>query len=125
MTEPSDELGDFLSQFEQMLGDHEAAARARQHERLRPKHPDMRLLMDLILQIDGQATEGGLSVADIVGPVVDLDSINYLAANRVVHADRITGGDWPDPHQRFLAMAVGLYLEAFTMGVRYAARRAE
>lgn len=85
-----------------------------------PAHPDMFTLYDLILQIDGAATEGGRGVEDIVGEVADPASVRYAAIQRMLRACRMTELNPPATTQTVMA---ALWLEAFALGVRFERRR--
>lgn len=87
----------------------------------RPSHPDMTTLIDLILQLDGQASEGRRDVGDIAGEIIDPESLSYLAVQRVMRAQMLTHRPMD---MRTQVTASALYLEGFVMGARYAARKA-
>lgn len=87
----------------------------------RPQHPDMMVLIDLMVQLDGQATEGGRDAGDIAGEVVDAESLSYLAIMRVQRAQQLTNHK---VDMRTEITMAALYLEAFVMGARFTERRA-
>lgn len=89
--------------------------------RLRPQHPDMTLLIDLVLQLDGQATEGGADADKIVGEVVDVESLLYLASQRLLRAGRVARAAPFGGPQRVAVLA--LYMEAVVLGYRLHQRR--
>ncbi len=88
----------------------------------RPQHPDMMALSDLILQLDGQATEGGRDVGELVGEFADVECVSYLAINRVRRAEQLTHRAF---NMRQAVTASALWLEGFVMGARWERRRAD
>jgi hypothetical protein len=88
----------------------------------RPKHPDLWRLVDSVNYLDGEATEGGRGVEDIIGDFIDPDSLIYMAKQRVLRGQMqasIFG------RIDFEALAVSLYLDAFALGYRTAQERKE
>lgn len=86
----------------------------------RPDGPDFWALSDLMLQLDAWAREDGRSLTEIVGDLVDLRSLHYIAEQRImrgVNAFRLR----PTDNERRLMAA--LYLEAFVMGARFQQRK--
>jgi hypothetical protein len=79
----------------------------------RPSHPDFWRLVEVINHLDGEATEGHKSLEDILGQDIDLDSLFYMADQRVLRS-RIPNS----PVLRYAALA--LYLDAFALGYHYA-----
>lgn len=85
----------------------------------RPDHPDFWALSDLMLQLDGQAEEGNRDAGQIAGEIIDERSLSYLALQRVMRAEALTGERFT---MRAQITAAALYLEAFVMGARFAQR---
>lgn len=48
----------------------------------RPTHPDFWRISEVVLQQDGNATEGAKSTEEIVKDTVDLESLTYFAMQR-------------------------------------------
>ena len=87
--------------------------------RTRPDHPDMRLLLELILQLDADA-ERTRDVGLLAGEIIDPRSLSYLALQRIMRAEHATGEGFS---MRGEITAAALYLEGFVMGARWAERK--
>lgn len=87
-----------------------------------PQHADMFLLYDLILQMDGEAAEGGRDVGEIAGEIINPESLSWLAMQRVGRAEEATGEEYT---LRGRVTAMALYLEGFVMGARFHRRRTQ
>ena len=89
----------------------------------RPDHPDFWRLSELVLQLDGQATEAGMQLDEMVAGVIDPASLGYMA---VMRAMKLVGAETRGQlaaKQREVARFATLYHEAFILGVRFEAKR--
>lgn len=101
----------------------------------RPDTPDMARLLEVINSMDNDAnpnathlreaiqlagTPTGRGIPDIVGDVVDYDSLEYLAGQRLLRASMVTGRDLIN-NDRLFTVVMALYLEAFTAGALFTA----
>ena len=83
----------------------------------RPNHPDFWRISEVVLQNDGQATEGDLSREDIVQDTVDLESLTYCAMQRAGMSCQKAG--LPEA----LAPVLGsVWLDAFLAGAKFQKR---
>lgn len=82
----------------------------------RPQHPDYWRLAEIAMENDGDATEGGKSIADIIG--VDEYSLLYLASNRIGNFVNVLRAGKPLTPDTLLS----IYLDAFTTGKKFAER---
>lgn len=73
----------------------------------RPSHPDFWRISDAILSLDGDATEGGKSVEQIMHGLVDEKSLFYMATQR---AKRV-----PTP----LSYGGALWIDGFIAGLLF------
>lgn len=86
----------------------------------RPDGPDFWLLSDVMFQLDAWATEDGRTLPEIVGDLIDMRSLHWMADQRVMRgADRFH----LDPTDETMRLMTALYLEAFVMGARYQQRK--
>jgi hypothetical protein len=82
----------------------------------RPQHPDFWALVSAANYLDGEALEGGHSAPDILARYCDVNSLQYMAAQRVMRGQQVSGirlspQEW--------AMVMALYVDGFAMGCRY------
>lgn len=85
----------------------------------RPQHPDFWRLSEVIVRIDGAATEGGESVEDLMG--VDLESFMYFAQHRVRRArDLARHPSRPFGAESLEVLLMTLYMDAFALGKGFA-----
>lgn len=75
----------------------------------RPQHPDFWRMVGIVNYLDGEALEGGRDPEKIVGEYVDMDSLIYLAKQRVL---RLRGHIDP-------AAGLALYMDAFAVGYKF------
>lgn len=81
----------------------------------RPDHEDFRLLASLLQDIDTQA-DAGVDVNQLMS--VDLPSLMYVADQRMLRTSGTT--NWYQTMSARLRIAVmGLYFDAFTLGVAF------
>lgn len=86
----------------------------------RPQHPHFWALSQIALRLDGDATEGGKTVPDMLDGVVDEDSLLYLMRSRTTLAvDRAMPGAPDQLKQMLLIIAQSVYLDAFLTGYDY------
>lgn len=79
----------------------------------RPEHPDFAKLQDAILWMDGEATEGGKTLPEIVEQIdFDLGSIAYAAEQRALRAMRELNGS------NDLAAFMTLWMEGMLVGLQ-------
>ena len=83
----------------------------------RPTHPDFWRISEVLLQNDGQATEGGQSMGEIVKETVDLKSLTYIAQQRGGMACQRMG--LPESLSMVLAST---WMDAFMAGARFQQR---
>jgi hypothetical protein len=84
----------------------------------RPQHRDFWRMSECILRIDGQATEGGESVEDILG--VDMNSFMYVAKSRTDMARERIGMLPARPGGQLEMLLMSVYMDAFALGKLYA-----
>lgn len=75
----------------------------------RPEHPDLMKLSDVILKLDGRATEGGESFEAIVGDVIDVKSLSYMAQQRIRWA-------YPNISEEGASAMAAMFLNGFLAG---------
>jgi hypothetical protein len=83
----------------------------------RPQHPDFWRLSDVVLQLDGQATEGDRTIPEIMTGLVDPESLTYVALNRAGLLCQHLG--LPESIRPALAAT---WLDAFAAGVSFEKR---
>lgn len=87
----------------------------------RPEHDDFWLLAKLIIDQDKSAEASG-DVIDIIGRIVDPESIRYMAAQRALRAAPEGAVKGPElEHTMMVLMAV--WLDAFVLGAAYQAAK--
>lgn len=79
----------------------------------RPDHPDFWLISEALIELDTQADQGA-SFEDIVGRLVDPESVLYAAVQRAIWRKNIGGGS-----------SISLWMDGFVTGVRYQHKRQE
>lgn len=84
----------------------------------RPEHLDFQRLLDIVLQLDGQATEAGRRLDTIVAEVIDPATLAYVALQR---AFRVIAAS-SETTEQTLKLAT-MYHEAFLVGYRFHERR--
>ncbi len=78
----------------------------------RPTHLDFQRLLDVVLQLDGQALEAGRRVDDITAEVIDPKSLAYLSVQRALRVSPTSmGAD--------ISKLATMYHEAFIVGYRF------
>jgi hypothetical protein len=83
----------------------------------RPTHPDFWRISEVVLQNDGDSTEGSKSMEEIVKDTVDLESLTYFAMQRGGKACQ--QARLPEA----LAPVLGsVWMDAFLAGARYQQR---
>lgn len=85
----------------------------------RPDHPDFRLLAETIQDLDMQA-DAGVDVSQLLD--VDLASLTYLADQRLLRVSGTTRWYQTLSPKLHIAM-IGLYYDAFTLGISFERRR--
>lgn len=85
----------------------------------RPDTPDFWRISEILLQHDGQATEGGLTLNDIIHDTVDHPTLSYVALQRAGLLIRATG--LPDTAEMRTALASS-WLDAFLAGAQFEKR---
>lgn len=81
----------------------------------RPNHPDFWALSNIIIQNDNLAELSPLQVEQIIGEVIDINSLVYLASQRITR----TKG------QEATALQVAYFTDAFLIGYKFALSRIE
>lgn len=81
----------------------------------RPQHPDFWRISQVVLELDGNASEGNMSVSEIVADLVDEKSLIYMTEQRALWAKQNLPG---------LTLAYGpalgaIWATAFTAGIRF------
>lgn len=77
----------------------------------RPQHPDYWRLVDAVNYFDGESNEGGKELDEVLVGFVDPDSATYMAIQRALRVNRVTGV----PTQPLASM----WLDAFVAGVKF------
>lgn len=79
----------------------------------RPQHPDFWSITEVSNKLDGDVTEGGQSLPQILieNEIVDVNSLTYWATNRARQACQLLG--LPEEKEASLA---SLYIDAFSVG---------
>lgn len=85
-----------------------------------PQHPDFFALSDVILKMDGDADEGGVSTPDALGEVVDFPTLMYVIDQRLLRIEMAQGFQLS---QRSRITMSAIYLEAFLMGAKFQQRK--
>jgi hypothetical protein len=83
----------------------------------RPTRPDFWRMSEIILQQDGDATEGGQSVEEIVKETVDMQSLAYFAMQRA--GKQLQNAGLPEALKPVLAAT---WMDAFLAGARFEQR---
>lgn len=83
----------------------------------RPTHPDFWRMSEVILQHDGEATEGDQSMEEIVKDTVDLQSLTYFAMQRAGTSCQKMG--LPEALAPALA---SVWMDAFLAGTKFQKR---
>lgn len=102
-----------------------------QHFPLRPNHPDMAALGELLRSNDHQMEHGvgrfdqDQAFNDLAGSVIDVASLAYAATQRAMRAyGVVTVGDLIK-HQDEVTKAASLWMDAFVAGALYERRNHE
>ena len=88
----------------------------------RPQHPDFWSLSELTMKRDGQATEDGKTLPEFLDDVVDLDSLIYMARQRVRFILRSTGVP-AEVIDVIESQVISAYIDAFLLGHDYHAKK--
>jgi hypothetical protein len=80
----------------------------------RPQHPDYWRLADVLNYLDGETTEGGKGLPEIVEGVIDLNSLTYAAGMRSLKARQLL--DLPRGSEAALA---SMFVNGFLAGIRF------
>lgn len=80
----------------------------------RPSSPDFWRMVEVVNQLDGQATEGGRSTPEIAEGLVDIEALSYMAQMRALKARQLLGL----PASAEMALAA-TFLNAFLAGIRF------
>lgn len=90
----------------------------------RPQTPDFWRMVDVVNKLDGDATEGGKSMPEILAGLVDTASLMYMAEQKSVQARKTLA--WQARHlvpaleTPELAVAIqGLWMNAFAAGALF------
>jgi len=78
----------------------------------RPDHPDFLRLSKAVIHFDSEA-DGGRDIEEIVGELIDLPSLIYMADQRILRTG-LQGGN------AIRARLLALYVDAFSLGYRIA-----
>ena len=89
----------------------------------RPDNPDFWRLSELVLQLDGQASEGGNRIDEIVATVVDPRSLAYVAMHRAMRVLGISTRRELTIHMAEAARLATVYHEGFVIGCRFEAKK--
>jgi hypothetical protein len=84
--------------------------------RSRPEHPDFWKLSEVVIQIDAMA-EQHQGFTEIVGRMIDVDSVTYMAEQRAIRAM----GPNASPATRALIGAT--WIDGFMAGINYRKQR--
>jgi hypothetical protein len=83
----------------------------------RPTHPDFWRISEVVLQNDGNTTEGSKAIDDIVKDTVDMESLTYFAMQRAGMACQRAG--LPDA---LVPVLGSVWLDAFLAGATFQKR---
>jgi hypothetical protein len=83
----------------------------------RPTHPDFWRMSEIILQQDGDATEGGQSVEEIVKETVDMQSLSYFAMQRA--GKQLQNAGLPEA---LMPVVAATWMDAFLAGATFQKR---
>lgn len=81
----------------------------------RPNHPDFWVLSDVVLQQDGVTEDKDFDFEAHLAKTVNPESLYYLANHRL----GATGRQLGIPHQTMLITGLGVFIDAFLLGVNY------
>lgn len=83
----------------------------------RPTHPDFWRMSEVVLQHDGEATEGNLPLDQIVKDTVDPESLTYFAMQRAGMLCQKSGLP-----ESLVPVLGSLWLDAFMAGAKFQQR---
>lgn len=81
----------------------------------RPTHPDFWRLSEVVRAHDDRANVAGL--AAVVADLADLDSVSYMADQRVMRVEELVLRSKLGPRER--TVLEGLFMDAFYLGVGF------
>jgi hypothetical protein len=84
--------------------------------RPRPDHPDFWKLSNVVIQIDAMA-EQHQGFAEIVGAVIDIDSVTYMAEQRAIRAMG------PNASPATMSLIGATWIDGFMAGINYQKER--
>jgi hypothetical protein len=85
----------------------------------RPNHPDFWLMSQAIVDTDAQS-ETGQAAPDIMGRLVDVESLTYVAEQRALRAaPRLETGGLVFRNPQNMSILAGLWIDAFVAGARF------
>lgn len=91
----------------------------------RPKHPDFWKLSEIVLQLDGRASEGESSdiLGDEVRTIADPEAVAYLATHRAIRGATLMGleSKTTNTASQIVGLAA-MWMEAFIVGARFQER---
>lgn len=89
-----------------------------------PTHPDFEALLAIVAEgFDRAAEATGVKVDDLVGEYVDLESLSYLALQRVMRAYGMESSAQVGENLEVVVRSCALYLEAFCAGAEFERRK--
>jgi hypothetical protein len=84
--------------------------------RSRPEHPDFWMLSEVVIKIDAM-TDQHQGFSDIVGRMIDLDSVSYMAEQRALRAMG------PNATAATRALIGATWIDGFMAGVNFQNRK--
>lgn len=81
----------------------------------RPNHPDFWRMSEIVIEMDQRTEAHPDKFEEIVGEIVDLDSLIYMATQRSLRAATLAGAP-----QSIMIHGTALWIDAFTVGYKFA-----
>ena len=85
-----------------------------------PTHPDFWRICDCVVEADAEATESEDGFQRVIGAIVDLTTLNYVAHQRTLRLQ--TQARAPMSSEHWWMMASTLWLDGFIAGAKYQQR---
>lgn len=88
----------------------------------RPEHPDMRVLVDLVLKQDGKTEDADFDMDAYLATMLDSESVSYMALQRASRMATLMGAEG---NVMLIMRLVSLWMDGFMLGYQFHERRGD
>lgn len=82
----------------------------------RPDSPDFWRLSDVVLKLDGRATEGNEPFEQLAGPLIDIEALEYMAEQRTAAFTQAVG---VPPTPELQSLLVTVFVTSVLTGIEF------